>query len=42
MSYMYFSAAALLSFPSKNKIPLNYMIVEVGLTVQGFFSASFS
>lgn len=35
VSYMYFSAAALLSFPSKNKIPLNYMIVEVGLT--GFF-----
>lgn len=29
----YFSAAALLSFPSKNKIPLNYMIVEVWPTL---------
>ena len=31
--FMFFSSAALLSFSMKNKIPLNYMIVEVGYKI---------
>ena len=31
--FVYSSAAALLSFPVKNKIPINYAIVEVSLTL---------